>query len=83
MKGETRRLVIVYGTIAVSIILFALAAYLHWRSAGAVNLEEVLRYRYASDAVMGITFLLLAALAVYQIALHARRKEKGRNSKAP
>ena len=70
-----KRMVIVYGTIGVSMFLFACAAYYRSKAIGAIEAEEISRNKTIYGILIGITFVILAALTVYQILPYIKRNE--------
>ena len=64
---------IVYGTIGVSLALFASAAYYRSKAVGAIEAEEISRNKTIYVLLLGITFVILAALTLYQILPYIKK----------
>ena len=66
-------MVMVYGTIGVSLALFASAAYYRSKAVGAIEAGEITRNKTIYALLLGITIVILAALTLYQILPYIKK----------
>lgn len=72
MAVNKKRVLIVRSVLGISILIFGIAAYLYTRAEGAVDYDLNMKYKRAYWALLGVNFLMLLGLTIYQIWSHKR-----------
>ena len=71
---KTRTFIVRFG-IALGMIIFAVACWYRAKMEGAVEFEDIMRYKHTYYALLAAAFVELAALAFYQIKPHMSRSK--------